>query len=149
MHHELKTSPPLGVRIYGPLLSQLLDNLLENACKYSAPGTPFVVRVWRDGGSAYLGVEDRGCGLGAEDAQHVFEPFFRTEQAIHDGQSGVGLGLAVAARIATKLGGSLDLRSEPGVGSLFTLRLPEVPMPGSQPDGVSTPGPVKEIASRP
>ena len=116
------------VQIHGPLLAQLLDNLLENAFKYSEPGTPVIVRIWRESGTAILGVEDQGCGLDAEDVKHVFEPFFRTEQARHDGQSGVGLGLAVAARIAATLGGSLDLRSEPGTGSLFTLRLPEVPM---------------------
>ena len=47
-----------------PLLAQLLDNLLENACKYSAPGTPVVVRAWREDGSVVLGVEDRGLRAG-------------------------------------------------------------------------------------
>lgn len=124
VHSEVNASPPLVVRVHGPLLSQLLDNLLENACKYSAPGTPVVVRVWRDDGSACLGVEDRGCGLAPEDLKHIFEPFYRSEQARHGGQSGVGLGLAVAERIAAAFGGALEVRSELGVGSLFTLRLP-------------------------
>jgi two-component system, OmpR family, sensor kinase len=130
------------------LFSQLLDNLLENACKYSAPGTPVVVRLWRDNGSALLGVQDQGCGLDEDDVKHVFEPFFRTNQARHEGQSGVGLGLAVASRIAKALGGSLDVRSETGVGSLFTVRLSEVMTPETQVDTVGTQGCLEEIASR-
>ena len=145
LHFERNGPPSLGVRIHGPLLAQLLDNLMENAFKYSRPGTPVIVRVGREGGSAFLGVEDQGYGLAAEDVKHVFEPFFRTEQARRDGQSGVGLGLAVAARIAATLGGSLDVKSEPEVGSLFTLRLPEVPLPEIQGDLASEIWPEKEI----
>jgi signal transduction histidine kinase len=117
---------PLFVRIHPPLLAQLVDNLLENACKYSAPGTPIVVRAWREGESIALGVEDRGCGLSAEEAARVFEPFFRGEPARRDGHAGIGLGLAVAHRIAATFGGTLEVRSQPGAGSLFVLPLPEV-----------------------
>ncbi|HZW29894.1 MAG TPA: ATP-binding protein [Isosphaeraceae bacterium] len=116
---------PLVVRVHPPLLAQLVDNLLENACNYSAPGTPIVVRAGREGGSIVLGVEDRGVGLTAEEQTRVFEPFFRGEQARRDGQAGVGLGLAVAHRIAATFGGTLEVQSEPGVGSRFILRLPE------------------------
>jgi signal transduction histidine kinase len=115
---------PLVVRVHPPLLSQLVDNLLENACKYSAPGTPVVVRLWREGGSVALGVDDRGCGVAADELANVFDPFFRGEQARRQGHAGVGLGLAVSRRIAANFGGTLEARSEPGVGSLFILRLP-------------------------
>ena len=117
---------PLVVRVHPPLLAQVVDNLLENACNYSAPGTPIVVRAYREGRSIVLGVEDRGVGLAAEERTRVFEPFFRGEQARRDGHLGVGLGLAVAHRIAATFGGTLEVRSELGVGSLFILRLPEV-----------------------
>ncbi len=100
---EVADSGPLNVLAHPPLLAQLVDNLLENACKYSAPGTPVVVRTWREGGSVMLGVEDRGCGLEAEDLPHVFEPFFRGEQARRAGHAGVGLGLAVAQQIARRV----------------------------------------------
>jgi signal transduction histidine kinase len=105
-------------------LAQLLDNLLENAIKYSPWGTPVVVRVWRDARSVALAVEDRGCGLDAGDLGHIFEPFFRSERARRDGHAGVGLGLAVASRIAATFGGTIEVRSEPGEGSRFVLRLP-------------------------
>ena len=75
------TTAPTVVRVHPPLLAQLVDNLLENACKYSEPGTPIVVRSWHEGGSVALGVEDRGRGLAAEELAHVFEPFFRGEPA--------------------------------------------------------------------
>ncbi len=115
---------PLVVRIHPSLLAQVVDNLLENACKYSAPGTPITVRTHREGGSISISVEDRGCGLSTKDAARVFEPFFRGEQTRRDGHTGIGLGLAVAHRIAANYGGTLELRSAPGAGSLFVLRLP-------------------------
>ena len=109
-----------------------MDNLLENACKYSEPGTPIVVCSWREGRMVALGVRDRGCGLSAEDLSHVFEPFFRADLARRDGHPGVGLGLAVSQRIAASTGGTLVAESEPGAGSLFVLRLPGAPEPPRQ-----------------
>jgi two-component system, OmpR family, sensor kinase len=129
LHAEITGDPPPMVRVYPTLLAQLLDNLLENAFKYSLPGTPVIVRGWREHGAVALAVEDRGCGLSAEDVTHVFEPFFRAEPARREGQSGVGLGLSVARRIAATFGGSLDVRSEPGKGSAFVLRLPSAILP--------------------
>ena len=80
---------PLVVRVHPPLLAQLVDNLLENACKYSAPGTPIVVRVWREGGSVAPGRRgSRAAGLTADEVARVFEPFFRGEQARRDGHAG-------------------------------------------------------------
>ncbi len=122
---EVANESPLVVRIHSPLLAQLVDNLLENACKYSAPATPITVRARREGESIAISVEDRGSGLSAEDASRVFEPFFRGDQIRRDGHAGVGLGLAVAHRIAATFGGTLEVRSEPGAGSLFILHLPQ------------------------
>jgi two-component system, OmpR family, sensor kinase len=123
---ELGGDDSLFVRAQPALLGQIVDNLLENACKYSEPGSPIVVRVWREDSAVALGVQDRGRGLKADELPHVFEPFFRTESARRDGQPGVGLGLAVAQRIATSLHATLRTTSEPGAGCLFVLHLPEV-----------------------
>jgi signal transduction histidine kinase len=116
---------PLRVCAHRSLLSQLVDNLLENACKYSIPGTPIEVRLWRGPGLAALAVEDRGCGLTAHEQAKVFEPFYRTPDARSRGQAGVGLGLAVADRIATVFGGAIRVESKPGEWSRFTIFLPE------------------------
>jgi signal transduction histidine kinase len=130
------------------LLAQVLDNLLENACKYSNPGTPIVVRARRGGGSVAMTVEDRGPGLAPEDLASVFEPFFRAEQARRAGHPGVGLGLTVARRIAGTFGGTLEALSRPGAGCLFTLRLPELLMPEPRAEAVGTPWPAGGIAGQ-
>jgi signal transduction histidine kinase len=101
-----------------------VDNLLDNACKYSPPGSPITLRTWPEGDGVCLGVEDGGCGIAAGDIPHLFEPFYRSPQARRQGVGGVGLGLAVAARIVTALGGRIEVKSEPEKGTLFTLRLP-------------------------
>jgi signal transduction histidine kinase len=120
---------PLWTRAHPPLLGQLLDNLLENACKYSEPGTPIVVRAWSELATVALAVEDCGCGIAAEDLPRVFEPFYRAESARRLGRAGVGLGLAVARRIATTHGGTITMESEPGQGSRFVVRMPRAPAP--------------------
>ena len=124
LRFEGSDGDPLWTRAHRPLLGQLLDNLLENACKYSGPGTPIIVRAWCEPDAVALAVEDRGCGIPAEDLPRVFEPFYRAESARRLGRAGVGLGLAVARRIAATHGGTITAESEPGRGSRFVVRLP-------------------------
>ena len=121
---EVLGDGPLAARVNPLLLGQLVDNLLDNAFKYSPAGSPVTVRCWAEPGSLRLSVADRGSGLSGEEAARVFEPFYRTDQSRRDGQPGVGLGLPVAQRIAAAFGGSLDVLSEPGSGCVFALRLP-------------------------
>ena len=111
----------MWVQAQPQLLGQLLDNLLENACKFSPPGTPITVEVGRDGGDVTLAVEDQGVGLDADDLPHVFEAFYRSNKARR--RPGVGLGLAVVERIAHVFGGTIRVESSAGRGSRFTLRL--------------------------
>ncbi len=118
---------PLWTRAHRPLLGQLVDNLLENAEKYSEPGTAIVVSVGRAGDAVVLSVEDGGCGIAPEDLSRVFDPFYRAESARRSGRAGIGLGLAVARRIAEAQGGSITAESERGRGSRFVLRLPLAP----------------------
>lgn len=123
LHLESTAAGPLMVSVQPPLLGQLVDNLLENACKYSQPGTPITCRLGREKGLVVLTVEDQGSGIAPEDLPHIFEPFYRSAQARRLGLGGVGLGLAVAQRIAGAFGGSLDVESVPGQGSRFSVRL--------------------------
>src|SRR5262249_43098030 len=105
-----------------------LGNLLDNAAKYGAPGSPITVRLRSAGPEVGFEVEDVGPGIDAADLPHVFEPFFRSPAARAAGVPGVGLGLAVANQIAEALGARLAAESEPGRGSRFTVWLPAEPV---------------------
>jgi signal transduction histidine kinase len=130
---ELPADDSLDVETNQPLLSQLVDNLLENACKYSLPGSAVTVKLRREGSAVALAVEDAGSGIPGEDLPHLFEPFYRSAASRRQGVAGVGLGLAIARRIAGALGGSLEVDSVLGQGSRFTLRLPAIPAVQSDP----------------
>jgi signal transduction histidine kinase len=125
-----KADAPARVRTHPALLGQILDNLLDNACKYSDPGTAIVVAIEVGPGEVALTVTDRGCGIAAAELPRVFEPFFRTESTRWQGKPGVGLGLAVVRRLATILGGRVEARSEQGQGSRFRVSLPLAEGPG-------------------
>jgi signal transduction histidine kinase len=126
VHLKLPTSSPAKIATVPTLLGQLFDNLLDNACKYSSPGTPITVALHTDADAVSLRVEDAGIGIGPDDLGHIFEPFYRSPEARRLGKQGVGLGLAVARRVASALGGTLSVQSQLGRGSLFELRLPKV-----------------------
>jgi heavy metal sensor kinase len=124
---RLELELPLEAAVAAPpaLLRQVLDNLLSNAAKYSAPGTPILLSATADDGEVVaIAVADRGRGIAAEDRATIFEPFFRTKGARDAGIAGTGLGLSIASRIAAALGGELACESELGRGSKFTLRMP-------------------------
>jgi heavy metal sensor kinase len=108
------------------LLTRLLDNLVENALKYSSPGSIVEISAFTDNSEALVVVQDQGRGIAAEDQTEIFKPFFRSRAAREAGIAGTGLGLAIAARIATASGGRLDCTSEIGMGSRFTLWLPTI-----------------------
>jgi signal transduction histidine kinase len=120
---------PVRVRAQPRLLEQLFQNLVDNALKYSQPGTPVILRLARGNGTALCSVEDCGCGIAAQDLPHVFEPFYRATEARRCGCAGVGLGLAVVQQIAHAFGGAVHVRSALGRESCFTFELPEVREP--------------------
>jgi signal transduction histidine kinase len=107
-----------------PLLTQLLDNLVQNALHYSPIGTPVEVRVVDANGFVEIGVCDQGVGISPDEQHRVFEPFYRASAAQQLGVIGSGLGLPVARRIARALGGRLEYRSNPTAGCTFLLALP-------------------------
>jgi two-component system phosphate regulon sensor histidine kinase PhoR len=105
-------------------LRQILDNLVNNAIKYTPPGGR--VRVgWRvDGRSALIEVSDTGIGVSPQDQPRLFERFFRVDKARSRELGGTGLGLSIVKHLAHFFGGSVGVRSTPGKGSLFWVRLP-------------------------
>jgi two-component system NtrC family sensor kinase len=101
-------------------LYQVLVNLVVNAIQAMPHGGPLTLETYADGGTAVLAVEDRGAGMPPEIQARIFEPFFTTKGP----QEGTGLGLSVVHGIVTAHGGSIHVRSEPGGGSRFEVRLP-------------------------
>ncbi len=104
------------------LLEQALVNLLENAARHTPEGSPVDIAAGRDGDSVRFEVSDRGRGVLADDAQRVFERFYRGGDA--RGVEGSGLGLAVVQAIARVHGGSVSVRARDGGGSTFQIAVP-------------------------
>jgi two-component system, OmpR family, phosphate regulon sensor histidine kinase PhoR len=106
----------------GVLLLQVLIGLLSNACNNTPPPGVVSVRASRgEGGTVTIEVEDTGKGIPPEEQDRVFERFYRGS-ATHSGE-GFGLGLSIAKRMVDVMGGEIGLRSEPGSGSTFWVRL--------------------------
>jgi signal transduction histidine kinase len=114
--------PP--IRADRDALSRALWNLLENAGKYSDAGSEIRVFARRHGEAVLLGVGDRGVGIPPNEREKIFHKFVRGADAKRGGVRGVGIGLALVKRIAEAHGGTVQVESEPGRGSTFTLVLP-------------------------
>ncbi len=105
-------------------LQQVLYNLIDNAIKYTPDGGKVRVSLERIGRDALLKVEDTGVGIPKEDLPHVFERFYRVDKARSRETGGTGLGLSIVQQIIRLHGGSIDVQSEPGVGTKFIIQLP-------------------------
>jgi signal transduction histidine kinase len=122
---ELRTDGPLGSLQADPaLLRRALDNLLDNAAKYSGAESPVELSARADGSVLVVEVRDHGIGIDGADLPRLFTPFFRTDRSRARGTGGVGLGLALVKRIAEAHGGEVEVESAPGPGTAFRLRLP-------------------------
>jgi PAS domain S-box-containing protein len=123
MHHvvleqKLESGLP-AIRGNPPLLQQVLVDLLLNACTAMTDGGTLTISAAQvEAGWVEIGVQDTGCGIPREMLSHVFEPFFTTRP------SGVGLGLPVSWSIIRQHGGTIQVESEMGKGTTFTIRLP-------------------------
>ena len=107
------------------LLNAILQNLIENAIKYSRGKFPYVlVKVREEAAAVIIQVEDNGQGISPEHQSRIFEMFYRaTHQA-----DGNGLGLYILKRSVDRLKGTIEIKSKVGVGSTFTIRLPRQPV---------------------
>jgi two-component system OmpR family sensor kinase len=107
-----------------PRISQVVANLLSNAIRYNRDGGSIAVSTEIILGESVLTVADTGTGISTEDQQQVFTRFFRADKARSREAGGSGLGLAICKSIVEAHGGSIEVQSEPGVGTTFTVRLP-------------------------
>jgi two-component system OmpR family sensor kinase len=105
-------------------LRQVIGNLITNAWQHTPPGTPVTVTLSTTADRAVLEVADAGPGLRPEDAERIFERFYRVDAARNSASGGSGLGLSIVAGIVAAHGGMVDVRSEPGEGSCFSINLP-------------------------
>ncbi|CAM4500352.1 HAMP domain-containing histidine kinase [Corallococcus exiguus] len=108
------------------LLRRVLDNLLDNAGKYSEPGTTVKLHARAAGDGLQVDIQDQGIGIEAQDLSRVGTPFFRTDRSRARTTGGVGLGLALVRRILDAHHGRLTLESQPGQGTTARIVLPGV-----------------------
>ena len=108
------------------LLSQLITNLLTNAFHYNKLKGEIRAITRIENGSAVIAIADTGPGIAPEDIPHVFERFYRADKSRGRAEGRSGLGLAICKAIVDRHGGSIDVVSQPGVGTIFTVRLPTV-----------------------
>jgi signal transduction histidine kinase len=127
--HLEAEAPPLEAE--PGLLARVLDNLLDNAARYSDPASPLEVELRRapteaggETGGVSLTVRDRGIGIAPEDQARLFTPFFRADPSRARHTGGVGLGLALAKQIVEAHGGRITLMSQVGVGTTVGVWLP-------------------------
>jgi signal transduction histidine kinase len=124
LHVEVRP-PRSAVWIDPELLSRVLRNLVGNALKFTEVGeVRCTAQADPERGMLRVVVSDTGIGIPAEHQAHVFEEFYQVHSALQERHNGTGLGLAYARRLTTLMGGTIQLESEPGQGTTFTVLLP-------------------------
>jgi signal transduction histidine kinase len=116
VRQELVPVPPVLAR--GAELREALINLVLNAADAMPKGGSLILRTARDGAWVVVQVADSGLGIPPDVRRRIFEPFFTTKE------TGTGLGLSIVSGIISSYGGTIDVESEAGAGTTFTIRLP-------------------------
>ncbi len=129
--HQITVETPgrTTIRADRRRIEEVITNLLDNAVKYSPPGSPVRVRITREGvgtqdESVLIAVSDEGPGVPKEDQGRIFERFYQAPRRLHKGRTGLGLGLYISRELARRHGGDIWLESEGGHGATFYVRLP-------------------------
>jgi signal transduction histidine kinase len=113
-----------AVRADRDALASVLTNLVDNAIKYTGAEKRISLRARAESGSLVFSVEDNGVGIAAEERRAIFEPFYQVDQKLSRTREGAGLGLAIVRRIVDAHGGEITVASEPGKGTVFTVKIP-------------------------
>lgn len=102
-------------------IAQVITNLLSNAINYSSEDNKVIVRVYRNDNKVYLEIQDYGIGISETDQKRIFERFYRVDKARSRDSGGTGLGLSITKHIVEAHNGRIDVKSEPGKGSIFKV----------------------------
>ncbi|MFQ5586121.1 MAG: sensor histidine kinase [Thermodesulfobacteriota bacterium] len=121
---EVTTNRPATVSGDPVRLGQVVFNLIDNAIKYTQKGGRVTISLETDTDCAVMRVSDTGVGIGQEDIPYLFDRFYRVDKARTREAGGAGLGLSICKEIVDAHGGRIEVESEPGVGSTFTVYLP-------------------------
>ncbi len=121
---DVDTVPGLDVRGNPDQLRQLIVILVDNALRYTPEGGRVSVEAHRNDGTAVVAVRDTGIGIDRAALKHVFERFYRADEARNRADGGAGLGLSIAEQLVNDHGGRISAESAPGRGSTFTVSLP-------------------------
>ncbi len=124
---SLTGSAELLVRGDRAQLVSMFSNLVDNAIKYSEAGGVVLVESTTQVDEILVTVTDHGIGIAERDQKRIFERFYRVDKARSRATGGTGLGLSIVRHIVLEHGGSIDVRSEEGVGSTFVVRMPHLP----------------------
>ncbi len=123
---EVRTSLDASLRaqLDAEQLAMAIDNLLENARKYAADGTPYEVSVSAEGSEVRIAVRDHGPGVARRDQARIFQPFERADDRLSEATDGSGIGLSLVQHVARIHGGRAGLDSAPGRGATFIIWIP-------------------------
>jgi len=121
---ELNCPEDLKAGINPPFLENAITNLLDNAIKYSDEGSKVMLDAQKKSTEIVISVIDFGCGIPKEHIPRIFERFYRVDKARSRKLGGTGLGLAIVKHIVKAHSGDIQVQSEPGKGSTFSIHLP-------------------------
>ncbi|MER7925738.1 MULTISPECIES: HAMP domain-containing sensor histidine kinase [unclassified Streptomyces] len=124
-----KTDDSLWLEADPVRMRQVLGNLVSNALRHTPADGTVTLTAWREAGTVVLTVSDTGSGIAPENLTHVFDRFWRADQSRSRRTGGSGLGLSIVRDLVAAHNGTVEATSEPGTGSVFTLRLPNAEAP--------------------
>jgi signal transduction histidine kinase len=126
---QLSENLPPTIRTDGVRLRQVLTNLVSNAIKFTPAGEVSVTLRHEEQPvpAVSFEVRDTGIGIPADEFKRIFEPFYQVDQGAGRRYGGSGLGLSISRQLTEQMGGTIELKSEPGKGSTFTVRIPVAP----------------------
>lgn len=122
---KLDIEPGVMMQLDGAKMRQVVENLLSNALRYTDAGGSVAVTLAGGEKEMTVSVADTGIGIAAKDLPYIFERFYRTDVSRARTSGGIGIGLAIVKAIVEAHGGTIEVESEPGKGTRFTVKIPK------------------------